>query len=152
MDEDDDIFEGQVEFLAERDAWNRVGGGDIGLGGVVNLKKSGYTINEKFKLIASSTLKIISDFEFEEALSYPQMTHMLSMVEKIPNYEYKNPSAFALAYMVAIHSNYKTLEINKTMLESIFQINKEIEDKLFSKIENADIVRYVRLCLLNNIK
>lgn len=151
MDEDDDIFEGQVEFRAEKDVWNRVGG-DIDLGGAVNLKKSGYTINEKFKLIAASTLKIISDFEFEEALSYPQMTHMLSMVEKIPDYEYKNPSAFAMAYMVAIHSNYKTLEIDKNMLESIFKINKEIEDKLFAKIDEVDIIRYVRLCLLNNIR
>ena len=152
MDEDDDIFEGQVEFLAERDAWNRVGGGNIDLGGVVNLKKSGYTVNEKFKLIAASTLKIVSDFEFEEALSYLQMSHMLSMVEKIPDYEYKNPSAFAMAYMVAIHSNYKTLEINKDVLDSVLKINKEIEDKLFTKIDDSDIIRYVRLCLLNNIR
>lgn len=152
MDDDDDIFENQVEFLAERDAWNRVGGADIGLGlgGAINLKKSGYTTEEKFKLIATATIKIMN--EYEELLSDPGLTRMLTLVEKIPDFEYKNPSAFAMGYVVALNSNYKTLEIDQEMLETVFKINREIEDRIFSKIENVDIVRYVRLCLLNNLK
>jgi hypothetical protein len=152
MEDEDDIFENQVEFLAERDVWNRVGGPDIGIGGVVNLKKSGYTVNEKFRLIAAATIKIMNDFEFEEALTDAQLAHMLTLVEKIPDFQYKNPSAFAMAYVVAINSNYKTIEINKQVLTTVLQINGEIEDKLFSKIDDSDIIRYTRLCLLNNLK
>ena len=152
MYDEDDIFENQVEFLAERDVWNRVGGADIGLGlgGQINLNKSGYTINEKFKLIAFATINEMNSFE--EVLSRPAIAHMLSLVEKIPDFQYKNPSAFAMGYVVALHSNYKTLEINQDMLDKIINISEEIDDKIFSKIENVDIVRYARLCLINKLK
>jgi hypothetical protein len=155
MDDDDDIFENQVEFLAERGAWNRIGGVDIGLGlgEVVNLKKSGYTVNEKFKLIALATINIINDLDFPDAsLSLPEITHFLSLVEKIPDFQYKNPSAFVMGYMVAIHSNYNTLKIDKNMLKTVTEINNEIAEQLFSKIDEVDIVRYTRLCLLNRLK
>lgn len=152
MEDEDDIFENQVEFIAERDVWNRIGGADIGLGlgGAINLKKSGYTNEEKFKLIAAATIKIINDYE--ELLSNPSLTRMLSLVDRIPDFEYKNPSAFAMGYIVALSSNYTTLEIDRNMLETVFKINDEIDDKIFSKIENVDILRYARLCLLNKLK
>jgi hypothetical protein len=155
MDDDEDIFENQVEFLAERNVWNRIGGADIGLGlgGAINLKKSGYTIEEKFKLIVLATINVINDLDIENmVLSNPETTHVLSVVEKIPDFQYKNPSAFVLGYMVAMHSDYSTLEIDKSALELCFHINKEIEDNLFTKIENDDIIRYIRLCLINKIK
>jgi hypothetical protein len=155
MDDDEDILENQVEFLAERNIWNRIGGADIGLGlgGAINLKKSGYTIEEKFKLIVLATINVINDLDIESmVLSNPEITHVLSLVEKIPDFQYKNPSAFVLGYMVAMHSDYSTLEIGESALELCFQINKEIEDNLFTKIENDDIIRYTRLCLINKIK
>lgn len=162
MDEEDDIFENQVEFLAERDVWNRIGGEDIGLGlgGVINLKKSGYTVNEKFKLIALATINLINDLDFSPShsgkakytLQNDEIKHVLSLVEKIPDFEYKNPSAFVMGYLVAIHSNYTTIEINKNVLKDIFHINNEIDDELFTKIEDVDIVRYTRLCLFNKLK
>jgi hypothetical protein len=152
MEDEDDIFENQVEFIAERDVWNRIGGADIGLGlgGAINLKKSGYTNEEKFKLIAAATIKIINDYE--ELLSNPSLTRMLSLVDHIPDFEYKNPAAFAMGYIVALSSNYTTLEIDRDMLETVFKINVDIDDKIFSKIENVDILRYARLCLLNKLK
>lgn len=154
-DDEDDIFDDQPEFLAERGAWNRVGGIDIGLGlgEAINLKKSGYTINEKFKLIALATINIINELNFESvSFSTPQITHILSLVEKIPDFQYKNPSAFILGYMVALHSNYSTLKINKDMLKTAIEIYTEIEDQLFTKIGEDDIIRYARLCLLNKLK
>ncbi|CCV01699.1 hypothetical protein IIV22_022R [Invertebrate iridescent virus 22] len=154
MEEEDDIFENQAEFLAEKNAWDRIGGVDIGLGlgGVINLKKSGYTINEKFKLIALATINIINDLDGNITLNLDEITHLLSLVEKIPDFEYKNPSAFVLGYLVAIQSDYTNIKINKNVLEDVLEINTYIEDQLFSKIENADIVRYTRLCLFNKLK
>jgi hypothetical protein len=156
MDEEDDIFENQVEFLAEKDAWNRVGGGadiGLGLGGAINLKKSGYSNEEKFKLIALSTINVLNDLDYDDRiLSNPEITHMLSLVEKIPDYKYKNPSAFVMGYMVAKQSNYNTLEINKNMLQTVLDMNKKIEDELFSYVGDIDIIRYTRLCLLNKLK
>jgi hypothetical protein len=159
MEEEDDIFENQVEFLAERDAWNRLGAADIGLGlgGPINLKKSGYTINEKFKLIALATINIINDSDIlNHTLNSDEITHILSLVEKIPDFEYKNPSAFVMGYLVAVHSTYgtsdSTIKINKDVLADILEINKNIEGQLFAKIDDVDIVRYVRLCLLNKLK
>lgn len=154
MEDEDDIYESQPQFLAERDVWSRVGGADIGLGlgGVINLRKSGYTINEQFKLIAAATAKLLNEFEFEYSLSISGVTRMLTLVEKIPDFEYKNPSAFAFGYIVAINSDYTTLQINKTVFEQVCKMNKEIEDKLFAKIEDIDIVRYTRLCLLQKLK
>jgi Family of unknown function (DUF5770) len=155
MEDDEDILENQVEFLAERNIWNRIGGADIGLGlgGAINLKKSGYTIEEKFKLIVLATINVINDLDIENmVLSSPEITHVLSLVEKIPDFQYKNPSAFVLGYIVAMYSDYKTLDIDESVLEICFQINKEIEDNLFTKIENDDIIRYTRLCLINKIK
>jgi hypothetical protein len=155
MEEEDDIFENQPEFLAERDVWNRIGGMDIGLGlgGTINLKKSGYTLNEKFKLIALATINIINNLNMEKiSLSPEDIFHILGLVEKIPDFKYKNPSAFILGYMVAMNSDYKNLEINSNVLKDILQINKYIEDDLFSKIDNVDIVRYTRLCLINKLK
>ncbi|CCV01867.1 hypothetical protein IIV30_021R [Invertebrate iridescent virus 30] len=154
MEEEDDIFENQAEFLAEKNAWDRIGGVDIGLGlgGVINLKKSGYTINEKFKLIALATINIINDLDGNITLNLDEITHLLSLVEKIPDFEYKNPSAFVLGYLVAIQSDYTNIKINKNVLEDVLEINTYIEDQLFSKIENVDIVRYTRLCLFNKLK
>ena len=154
MEDEDEIYENQPQFLAERDVWNRIGGVDIGLGlgGTINLRKSGYTINEQFKLIAAATVKLLGDFEFEHSLSTSGLTHMLSLVEKIPDFEYKNPSAFAFGYIAAINSDYTTHQINKPVLEQVFKINREIEDKLFTKIDDIDIVRYTRLCLLHKLK
>jgi len=154
-DDEDDIFENQVEFLAERDVWNRIGGVDIGLGlgGAINLKKSGYTVLEKFKLIALATINLINDLDIpDQTLSISQITHMLNLVEKIPDFQYKNPSAFVMGYMVALNSDYTTLKIDKNVLQSMFKINKEIEEQIFSKIDDTDIIRYTRLCLLNKLK
>lgn len=163
MDEEDDIFENQVEFLAERNVWNRIGGEDIGLGlgGAINLKKSGYTINEKFKLIALATINLINELDYipstgrgdvKYTLHNDEIQHILNLVEKIPDFEYKNPSAFVMGYLVAVYSNYTTLEINKNVLGDIVQINEEINDELFAKIEEVDIIRYTRLCLLHKLK
>ena len=149
-DEDFYEYENQPEFIAERDAWDRIGGADIGLGlgGLVNLRKSGYTVEEKFKLIAAATIKIMN--EMEEVLSDTGIIKMLDMVTKLPDFEFKNPSAYALGYVVSLSSlNNSNLELDKVMLENIFTLNKEIEDKLFTKIENTDIIRYARLCLLS---
>ena len=152
---DEDIFENQVEFLAERNVWDRIGGPDIGLGlgGAISLKKSGYTIEEKFKLIVSATISVINDLDIENmVLSNREKNHVLSLVDKIPDFQYKNPSAFVLGYMVAMHSDYKTLELDQNALGLCFQINSEIADNMFTKIENDDIIRYTRLCLLHKIK
>jgi hypothetical protein len=148
-DNDDDIDE--IDFLNERDVWNRVGGPDLGTG-LINLKIGNYTPNEKFKLIAASTIKIINDYDVSELITDAQATHILTLDEKIPDFQYKNPSAFVMGYIVAVNSNYKTLEINRSTLETVFEINKNIEQRLFSKIDNVDIIRYTRLCLLHNLK
>ncbi|CCV02041.1 hypothetical protein IIV25_023R [Invertebrate iridovirus 25] len=154
MEEEDDIYENQVEFLAERNAWDRIGGADIGLGlgGAINLKKSGYTNSEKFKLIALATINIINDQDTDRTLSLPEITHLLSLADKVPDFEYKNPSAFVMGYLVASQSDYQRITINQDVLNDIIQINKDIEDQLFSKIEDVDIVRYTRLCLLNKLR
>lgn len=154
MDDDDDMFDNQPDFIAERGVWDRVGGADIGMGlGTINLKRSGYTDMDKFKLISVATINIINDSGMlEETFSIPQITHFMTVVEKIPDYKYKNPSAFTLGYMVAIKSNYNTIDINKDMLKHIHQIYNDMEEQFFSKISEADIVRYTRLCLLNKLK
>lgn len=153
MEDDEDFYEyeNQPEFLAERDVFNRVGGVDIGLGlgGVINLKKSGYTSLEKFKLIAAATIKLLNEINDTEVLSDAGLTRMLGLVEKIPAYEFKNPSAFAMGFIIALNS--KHLNINKEWLNKIIDLNKEIEDKIV-KISDFDIVRYTRLCLLNKFK
>jgi len=150
-DEDDDIFD-QTEFLNERDVWNRVGGPNLGTG-LINLKIGNYTPSEKFKLIAAATINTINDYDVSEIISNAQTIHMLSLVdENIPDFEYKNPSAFVMGYLVASQSDYQRITINQDVLDDIIQINKDIEDQLFSKIEDVDIVRYTRLCLLNKLR
>ncbi|AHL67524.1 hypothetical protein DH26_gp025 [Chloriridovirus anopheles1] len=93
-DEDFYEYENQPEFIAERDVWSRVGGKDIGLGlgGVVNLKKSGYTVSEKFRLIAAATIKLMNETHDTEVLSEAGLTRMLGLVEQMPDFEFKNPS------------------------------------------------------------
>lgn len=152
MYEDEDLFEDEQEFHVERDVWNRVGGGDIdmGVGGVINLKKSGYTEKEKFKLIAAATMKLINDQE--ELFSNQEINHMLSLVEKIPNFENKNPSVFAVAYYVAIHSNFKDLTLNKPILKKMVYLSSLINDQLFTRVEEIDIIRYARMCLFFKIR
>ena len=155
-DYDEDIFENQVEFAAERNVWDRMGGPEgLGLGGAISLKKSGYSIDQKFNLIVLATINLINDLDIESmVLSNAEKNHVLSLVnnEKIPDFQYKNPSAFVLGYMVATHSNYNTLELDQNALELCFQINSEIADNMFSKFENDDIIRYARLCLLHKIR
>jgi hypothetical protein len=154
-EEDDYFFENQPEFMAERGALDRAGNVDVGLGigGVINLKKSGYTQMEKFKLIALATINIVNDLEMPHyKLSISQIKVMLEAADRLPDAEYKNPSAYAMAYVVAVHSDYRTLKIDQRSLDAAIEAYNEIREKIFTKIENADIVRYVRLCLLNNIK
>jgi hypothetical protein len=154
-EEEDDIFENQPEFQVERNVWDRIGGMDIGLGlgGTINLKKSGYTISEKFRLIALVTITIINDLDFNQTLNPKQITHILeNVVDRIPAFEYKNPSAFVMGYMVAQHSNYANVSIDKEALADMIRINREIREQLSTVIEDVDIVRYTRLCLLNKLK
>ena len=154
MDDDEDIFEDQVEFLAERNVWNRVGGPDLGLGlgEPINLRKGGYTAEEKFKLIVLATINSINDLNIENMVfTNTEISYILDIVEKIPDFRYKNPVAFVLGYMVAMHSDYNTLEINKNKLDLVFEANNELKDDI-AKVEEVDIVRYTRLCLLHKIK
>lgn len=154
MEEEDDIFENRVEFVAERGVWDRVGGIDIGLGlgGPINLKKSGYTDIEKFKLIVVATINIINDLDGAITLNIDEITHVLGLVERIPDFQFKNPPAFVLGYMVASQSNYDTIQINQNVLSEVLEINLSIQNQLFSKVEDVDIIRYARLCLINKLK
>jgi hypothetical protein len=154
-DDDDDIFDNQPEFLAERNIWQRMGGADIGLGlgGVINLRKSGYTLNEKFKLIAAATLKLISDLELGETFTTVDIAHVLNQVEsKVPDWQYKNPSAFVVGYMVARNSDYSTLNIDQNSFDTAIEVVAELEGQLYTSIDSYDIIRYTRLCLLNKIR
>ena len=126
------------------------------LGGIIDLKKGGYTSLEKFRLIAAATIKILEDYVDGSTEKYilnrSQLTHMLGLVEKIPDYEYKNPSAFAIGYTIAINSNYTTLQIDEQTFTVISTINNKIDDKSYTFLSDSDIIRYARLCLLNKIK
>jgi len=170
MDEEYDsssYLEGQAdEFLAEMNAWQRVGGADIGLGlgGAISLKKSGYTEEEKFKFIVVITISLINKLDIEDLtvdkkfsgdriVSRDATANLLNQVRKVPDFQYKNPSAFVLGYLVAVYSDYGTLSIDKDVLKTVFKIYKDIEDELmFTAIEESDIIRYTRLCLINKIK
>jgi hypothetical protein len=154
-DDDDDIFENEPEFHAERNVWQRMGGADIGLGlgGVINLKKSGYTLSEKFKLIAAATLKLISDLEFGESFTTVDIAHILNQVEsKVPDWQYKNPSAFVVGYMIARNSDYIKLTIDQDSFNTAVEAIAELEGQLYTSIDNYDIIRYTRLCLINKIR
>lgn len=63
-DYNEDFFDddNQVSFRLERNAFERMGYEDLlGLGGPVNLKKSGYSDIDKFKLITLATIVLIND-------------------------------------------------------------------------------------------
>lgn len=161
MDDEDGFSDDENQvFLPEVNIWNRLSGADIGLGlgGAIDLKKGRFTLEEKFKLFVLLTINVINELNVQdlEDISWAEKIHILSLAEKIPDFQYKNSPAFVLGYMVAIRSNYKTLDIDKEALNTVFEINKqlkEIEDEIIIfKIEEADILRYTRLCLLNKIK
>jgi|APFre7841882630_1041343.scaffolds.fasta_scaffold01107_2 hypothetical protein len=139
-------------FANEWNAYERTGGGDVGLGlgAAIDLKRGGYTPEEKFKLIAVSTVSHMN--ETTEVLSREGIAHMLEMAGKLPDLEYKNPSAFVMGYIVGLRSNFTTLEIDRKSLESMFKINENIAGKISSKISHSDIIRYTRLCLISKIK
>jgi len=145
---DDEYYEFEENnFLNERNVFNRVGieGPDLGTV-LISLKTGNYTQSEKFRMIAAALVNKIGD---DEVISNAKKLHMLTLVEKIPDFEYKNASAFVMGYIVAINSSYETLEINREIFENILDINENI--KLFFKIDDSDILRYTRLCLLHNL-
>lgn len=154
----------QVSFRLERNAFERMGYEDLlGLGGPVNLKKSGYSDIDKFKLITLATIVLINDI-FDGNIDHSstggndytfdnsEIKYILSLVESIPDFKYKNPSAFVLGYIPVFkrfedRSVRGRRSINKNILEDTFKIYEKIEVGLSTKLEKADIIRYARLCL-----
>jgi hypothetical protein len=81
-----------------------------------------------------------------------EIKYVLSLVETIPDFKYKNPSAFVLGYIPVFkrfgdRSVRNKRSINKNILEDTFKIYDKIEVGLSTKLEKVDIVRYARLCL-----
>lgn len=167
-DYNEDFFddEDQPIFRLERTAFERLGFENaLGLGGVINLKKSGYTDIDKFKLIAIGTIVLINDL-FDGNIDHSEFNgrnytfvdaeirYILNLAEKIPDYKHKNSSAFVLGYIPVfkrfeedsdgVQKNHKN--INKSILEDTFKIYEKIEDDLSTKIDKTDIIRYARLC------
>lgn len=138
----------ELELIPERNVFDRIGGS---LGGMANLRKSGYTNEEKFVTIAKATLAIVNQLDVDK-IKQINLDVVDRLIRKIPDMQYKNPSAFVLGYLVAINSDYLSLEIDVDRLESVFGVNELIEESLFTKIEKEDIVRYTRMCLINKIK
>lgn len=138
-----DDYEEQ-EFMLEWDVWKRVGKAQVGN---VNLKKGGYTMEEKFKVISSATVNAMNDVK--HVLSDDGLNSMFDKLGLIPLLEYKNPSAFVMGYIVYLASNPNTMEINIDVLLDLINVNKQIENQLITKVKNTDIVRYTRLCLIN---
>lgn len=163
-DNEDFLDDNQTSFRLERNAYERLGFEDVlGLGGVINLKKSGYSDVDKFKLIALATIILINDTfdgninEFDGrnyTFNDSEIKYVLGLVEKIPDFKYKNPSAFILGYIPVFkkfEDDSKSVKgkrsIDKSILEDTFKFYEKIEDGLSTKLENADIMRYARLCL-----
>lgn len=163
-DNEDFFDDNQSGFKLERNAYERLGFEDVlGLGGAINLKKSGYSISDKFKLIALATIILINDLfdgnvdDFNGrnyTFSEPEIKYVLSLIESIPDFKYKNPSAFILGYLPVFkkfENNGQSIKgkrtIDKSVLEDTFKIYDKIESGLTTKIEDIDILRYARLCL-----
>lgn len=162
-DYNEDFFDddNQASFRLERNAFERLGYEDLlGLGGAINLKKSGYSDTDKFKLITLATIILINDIfdgdhlEFGNDYTFDdsEIKYVLSLVETIPDFKYKNPSAFVLGYIPVFkrfedRSVRNKRSINKNILEDTFKIYDKIEVGLSTKLEKVDIVRYARLCL-----
>lgn len=162
-DYNEDFFDddNQASFRLERNAFERLGYEDLlGLGGAINLKKSGYSDTDKFKLITLATIILINDIfdgdhlEFGNNYTFDdsEIKYVLSLVETIPDFKYKNPSAFVLGYIPVFkrfedRSVRNKRSINKNILEDTFKIYDKIEVGLSTKLEKVDIVRYARLCL-----
>jgi len=167
-DYNEDFFDddNQASFRLEQNAFERLGYEDLlGLGGAINLKKSGYSDIDKFKLIALATIVLINDI-FDGNLDYeefdgnnytfddPEIKYVLSMVETLPDFKYKNASAYVLGYIPVFKrfgddrkSVRNKRSINKNILQDTFKIYEKIEAGLSTKLEKVDIVRYARLCL-----
>lgn len=162
-DYNEDFFDddNQASFRLEKNAFERLGYEDLlGLGGAINLKKSGYSDTDKFKLITLATIILINDIfdgdhlEFGNDYTFDdsEIKYVLSLVETIPDFKYKNPSAFVLGYIPVFkrfgdRSVRNKRSINKNLLEDTFKIYDKIEAGLSTKLEKVDIVRYARLCL-----
>lgn len=164
-DYNEDFFDddNQASFRLEKNAFERFGYEDfLGLGGAINLKKSGYSDIDKFKLITLATIILINDLfdgndhsEFNNDYTFDdsEIKYILSMIETIPDFKYKNPSAYVLGYMPVfkrfdnIVAQKGKRSINKIILEDTFKIYEKIEMGLSTKLEKVDIVRYARLCL-----
>ena len=160
-DYNEDFFDddNETSFRLERNAFERLGFENVlGLGGAINLKKSGYTDLEKFKLIAVATIVLINDLNFDSdefdgnyTFSDSEIKSVLEMVEKIPDFKYKNSSAFVLGYIPVFkaeeRSNRNQRYIDKNVLKDTFKIYEKIQEDLTTKLEQVDIVRYARLCL-----
>jgi hypothetical protein len=159
----------QPNLLAENDAFNKLGDiAGFGLGAQnVTLRQGNYSSEDKFKLIARATIIIINEvlkstFTDENRgnlhqesdspeLSVFQIKNMLDTVSKVPDLKHKNPSAFALGYMVAVHSDYKTFKINPSIMTRIVDAYTVAKSEILTSIDITDIVRYSRFCLLNGI-
>lgn len=172
--DDYDYYDPEFQhFMAEKNAYDRVGRvGDIGMGDAVNLRYGNYSAEEKFKLIARATVNIINDIlpyysdqtlsdrrhlggSLNFTISTDQISLMLDQATKLPDFQFKNPSAFALGYMIVAGSTSKSGrldQIDRTVFERVVRAYTESKDQFTTKMENVDILRYARLCIANNIR
>lgn len=131
--------------------YEQISGRDVGLGlgGITSLRKSGYSIEDKFKLISVATINRMNNNT--RVLSDEGLVRMTNGMKKIPLYEFKNPSAYAMGFVVAIATKRGGTDLDLEKLNMVFRINSEIEDELDTKIDKTDIIRYARMCLLNKL-
>ena len=120
---------------AEMGAWERVSFGPI-----VGTKQRLQDIQnplEKFKVITNAICRGMNDENIIK-LTEADITNIIQKADVIPNIEYKNPTAFILAYLVTNGGN----EINKTVLKNLTKKLPQIPD-----IQEPDIIRYSRLII-----
>ena len=137
-DDNDYYGDGDDFGMAERDAFNRVGGfGNGVLGANTNWKekRDPYVI---FKEQVNATVLSFNDTFFENMGLVSDIKNILDKVERVKYVEYKNPYAFVLGYL----SYGKSPEyIRNNIFSKLVRLNQSNSNN----VTEEDVIRYMRL-------
>ena len=102
-----------IEYRPEVNVYDRMGGyiaGDLEKG---TLRRVGLSNLEKIKIIINASCQIINDSGFSHPIDqYSIVNRIFKPLEKIPNYDYLNPTAFVLGFLASREASEMMLDLS----------------------------------------
>jgi hypothetical protein len=143
------MIKSETIFLPEKDFWQRSSRTGLDSGVLSDLRSK--SPQEKFRTVASTTIRLMNDID-ETILSEDGIDRMLLLLEtRAPDFVFKSPIASAMGYVAAFYGNRVSYRPQLSQFNKVLDIKAQIDHMLTSTVDAVDVLRYAKMCLVYKI-